>query len=178
MYCTGQTSAWQTHDRDHSGKGEVLGGAILLLSWKLLILRWQLWTRFHYKCCAVWGKFNELMPIFASHSFPSTPEVKFTICAPGVPYSMQTLPGPKTLLKCIACNAMTVLWFPGCMVWSPRTKSAHKISQRRCSLIIWRRYSAHIHSDIKRIDSWLNSRGDQALVALRKHGQMWPVWTA
>ena len=48
-YWTGQASRWQTNERGHSGEGETWGGAILLLPWGQLILRWRLWTRFHHK---------------------------------------------------------------------------------------------------------------------------------
>ena len=50
----------------------------------------------------------------------------------------------------IACNAMTELWSAGCVVSPPRTKSACKISWRRCSLMIWQRYC-----HLERNDGWL-----------------------
>ena len=38
-----------TNVTGHSGSGEVWGGAVLLLTWGLLILRWWLWTRCYHK---------------------------------------------------------------------------------------------------------------------------------
>ena len=55
--------------------------------------------------------------------FPSPPEEEFTIHVSGVPCSMQAKPGPQPHPICIACNAMTELWFTGCAVSPPRTKS-------------------------------------------------------
>ena len=82
MHWTGQTNKWQTNDRSHSGLGEANGGAILLLRWGLLILRWQLWTRYCHKVPCCMGKFNELLPILASCSFPITSRGRiYNLCA-------------------------------------------------------------------------------------------------
>ena len=40
-----------------------------------------------------------------------------------------------------ACNATTEVWSAGCTVSPPKTKSAHKISWRGCSLMIRQKYS-------------------------------------
>ena len=74
--------------------------------------------------------------------FPSPQDKEFTICVSGVPCSMQARPGPQSYLICIACNTMTELWFAGCAVSPPKTKSACRISWRGCSLKIWQRYSS------------------------------------
>ena len=65
----------------------------------------------------------------------------------GVPCSMQVKPGPQPYPTCIACNIMTELWFAGCAESPPRTKSAHRISWRGCSLMIWQRYFTPVDSD-------------------------------
>ena len=44
-------------------------------------------------------------------------------------------------LTFIACNATTEVWSVWCTVSPPRTKSAHKISWRGCSLMIRQKYS-------------------------------------
>ena len=48
---------------------------------------------------------------------------------------------------CIAFNVTTELWFVGCAVSWPRTKSARMTFWRGCRFTIWQRYSAPSDSD-------------------------------
>ena len=130
------------------------------------------------KCHVAWGKFNKLLPVLTSRSFLSSPEEEFTIPVPGVPCSIQAKPGPQPYPTCIACNAMTKLWFAGCAVSPPRTKSARWISWRGCSFMIWQKYSVPSH--VERSDGWLkkvqkhNPTGGCGC----GHFKMWSTWTA
>ena len=102
-------------------------------------------------CCVACGKFNELLSILAFCSFPSPPEVEFTIRASVVPGSMQVNTGSHL----------------GCAVSPPRTKSANKNSFGGCSSTIWRRYSTNqmewpcrmqwwLTEEIPKTQSWCN----------------------
>ena len=72
VHWTGQTNRWQTNDRGHSRSWEVRGGAILLLPWGLLILRWQLWTRYYHNMLCRMGKIQRAPTVLTSRSFPIT----------------------------------------------------------------------------------------------------------
>ena len=120
--------------------------------------------------------------------FPSPPEEEFTIRVSVMPCFMQAKPGPQPYLICIDCNAITELWFAGCVVSLLSIKSAHKISWRGCSLMIWQRYSATADSDVMAMTnivmvSWRKSRNAKipqeamAVAALTKPGQKWSTWT-
>ena len=73
--------------------------------------------------------------------FPSPPDEEITIHAPGAPGPCNRKLGPTLFLIFTACNAMTEVWSAECTVSTPRTKSAHKISWRGCSLMIRQKYS-------------------------------------
>ena len=77
------------------------------------------------------------LPIFCQkppYPHPLTPRPPFSLSSP-------TKPEPQPHLICIAWNAITELWFTGCVVSPPRTMWACKISWRGWSFTIWRRYS-------------------------------------
>ena len=65
VYWTGHTNRWQTNDRGHSGSGGAWGGAILLSPWELIIIRWQLWTRYCQKM--QWSLARPHLPFISQH---------------------------------------------------------------------------------------------------------------
>ena len=141
VYWTSWTIWCQTNDRGHSGYGEAWGGAILLLHQGRLILRWWLWTHCHYKmlCCMgqiEWAPVHPHLPLISHHlqmkrsQFMHQEHQAHSIESWAQPY-----------LTFTACNATTEVWSAECTVSPPRTKSAHKISWRGCSLMIRQKYS-------------------------------------
>ena len=91
-----------------SGKEEAWGGAILLLPWGLLILRWWLWTHFHNNMPCRMGKIQWLLacPSSPPAHFPSLPE-EFTMHAFGVQCSIQAiLPWAPTSSQWVSARKM------------------------------------------------------------------------
>ena len=125
----GQIDRWQTNDRGHNGSGETWGSAIVLLPRECLSSGGDCELANITRCCVAWGKF-ELLSSHPAH-FPSPPEEGFTIRLSAEPYSMQAKLGPQAYLICIACNAMTELWFA---VVSPPSQLARSLGEDT----IWR----------------------------------------
>ena len=98
------------------------------------------------RCRVAWGKFNELLPVLTSRSFPITSRGRvYNSCVSSA--MLYAKPGPQPYPTYIACNVKTEPWFAGCAESPPRTKSARSISWTGCSLMIWQRYSAPADSD-------------------------------
>ena len=137
------------NDRGHSGSGEAWGGAILLLPWGLFILMWRLWTHYYHKTLCCKGQIPRApacphLPLIPHHL--QWMSLQF-VCQQCHDPCKRNLAPTSFDLHPLQYNNCSELWFAGCVVSSPRTKSARRISWRVCSLMIWQRYSAPINSD-------------------------------
>ena len=103
-------NSWQSNGRAHSWSGESQRGAILLLPWWRLILRWRLWISYYHKMLYHMGQI-QLAPVHLHFSFIIHHlQRKGLQFVSGVPYSMKVKPGCRPCLICIAYNAMAELW--------------------------------------------------------------------
>ena len=140
MYLNGQTSRRQTNERGHIGKGEALGGTILLQTWWLIILMWRLWTRSHHQMPCRMGQIQRAPAHSHIRLIFHHMQRKSLQFARQEHHAWCKRNRDK---NCVACNPMTGLW-PAVYEVSPqRTKSA---SKRRRSSTTWRKYSTFIHS--------------------------------
>ena len=143
VYWTGQTNIWQSNDGGHSGSGEALGDAILLLPCGLLILGWRLGTRYYRKMPCRMEQIQRVAARPHSLSFPIASRAR---CVRSVMLHASAT-WAATLFDLVVYNAMTPLWFAGCAGSPHRTKSARRIAWKGYSLTIWQRYSAPADSE-------------------------------
>ena len=93
---------------------------------------------------AAWGKFNELVPVLTSRSFPITSRGKnYNSCVrSAMPHPNETWGQPYP--TCIACNAMTELWFAACAV-SPPSQLTRSLREMMTDDDWWRRPIAQFY---------------------------------
>ena len=85
-----------------------------------------------------WGKFNELLSVLTSRSFPITFRRRvYSSCVRSVMlYARETWTPTLSDLHCMQRNGRAKMWIAGCVVSPPRTKSARRISWGGCSLTL------------------------------------------
>ena len=195
-HCTWPLLSWKKHSviyLDVSSRG-LFANLASRSSWcgshrthiKMPEAEWVLVATWEMSSVWKWVFTKLRSPAKISVPWVSHPEEEITSRAAGAPCSpVQAKPGPQPYLICIACNAMTKLWSTGYVVSPPRTKSTSKISWRKCSLMIWQRYSAPTDSDSMgmwnvAMVGWRKSRNSVlqkivAVAALRKPAQKWVI---
>ena len=108
-----------TGDRDHIGKGENWGAAIFPLPMALLILEWQLWTRFHYKTpVSQWAHSISCWASWPLAHFPSAEdEFAFFLCVNTALLHARDIRAPTSSdLHCPQCSDRAII---RCMYVSP-----------------------------------------------------------